>query len=149
MSVGPFNNKSIQIYNGSKYKALVPTPLVGITHTNNRNELGFLYTETSITLNGYSLASSSEIDRCSGLKIDTCLEPANSGATPVGAMFQAQRDIEELFNGNDLVVQFCDTQGKIKNSYACQLESISFGEGTWNQYMPYTVTLKSYQQLHR
>jgi len=145
MSVGASQNKSIQIYNGKYYKALVPTPLAGITHTNNRNEMGFLYTETSITLNGYSLASSSEIDRCEDLPMDSCIEPSSSGATPVGAMFEAQRKIEELFNGNDLVVQFCDTKGRIKNSYACQLESISFGEGTWNQYMPYTVTLKSYQ----
>lgn len=144
MSVTNQSNMALSIYNGSTFKSLSPMPLVGISHTNNRNEMGFLHTETTITLTGYVIADKAHLDACGATSINGCLSPAQSGVTPVGMMFSAQRDIENIFNGADLSIRLCDTGGSIKNSYACQLESINFEQGTWNQYMPYTVTLKSY-----
>lgn len=138
------SNKALQIFNGSTFVALSPMPLVGISHTTNRNEMGFLHTETSITLNGYAIPDSYHLASCGETTLDGCLNPAITGVTPVGIMFAYQRSIEKIFNGADLVIKLSDTGGNIKSSYACQLESISFQEGTWNQYMPYTVNLKSY-----
>lgn len=139
------SNMSVQIYNGSSIVHLKPIPLVGVTHTNNRNEMGFLNTETTITLNGFVYASADDQDHCATLEVNNACPPIETGQTPVGTMFAQQRLMYDAFNGADLAVTFADPNGQIKNSYACQLESMNFGEGSWAQVMPYTITLKSYQ----
>ena len=52
---GGVPNLTLAIYNNGQYKQLNPIPFLSISEAHNRNEAGFLNTESTLTLNGFIL----------------------------------------------------------------------------------------------
>lgn len=139
---GGIPNLTLAIYNNGQYKQLNPIPFLSISEAHNRNEAGYLNTESTLTLNGYILTGGCNdiLKGCGGGSA-----PVASGAV-TGAKFawKAQNYIDDIFGDDRLEIKLGGGNGDIQKRYNCQVESINYEEGDYADYMRYSVVLKSY-----
>lgn len=139
---GGIPNLTLAIYNNGAFKQLNPIPYLSISETHNRNEAGYLNTESTLTLNGFILTNGCNdiIKNCGSGGAPT----ASGNVTGAKFAWKAQNYIEDIFGDDKLEIKLAGANGDIQKRYNCQLESINFEEGDYASYMRYSVVLKSY-----